>query len=144
LKGIPIFLQKALKEIRFREIFFFLGNGLFTATTYYILLFIFMDITKIHYIISTAISFFIATTLQFCINKFITFKNVQDGIINQAIKTYIIIFISLVITALTVWIMVGFFEFSPYTSNLFVLCITTPISFLMSKFWVFKTYREGC
>lgn len=126
-----------------RQIVCFVANGAFTAGFYFLLLFIFLDLCHIYYLYAVNGAFLVAALTQFFINKRITFQSRGSKTRVQLLKYLVLVVLCQGLTNSVVWFAVSYCSLSPYIGIVMSLCVTTPVSFSLSRFWIFKREQKS-
>lgn len=116
-----------------------ISNTAIAFSIYYFLLWFNVD-----YLIANTISWLISVFNAFFWNNRYVFKT-EIHWFKSLIKTYIAYLISLILGLVVMFMLVDILLISKFIAPLFTLCITTPINFLLNKFWTYRTikmYRE--
>lgn len=116
-----------------------ISNTAIAFGIYYFLLWFNVD-----YLIANTISWLISVFNAFFWNNRYVFKT-EIHWFKSLIKTYIAYLISLILGLVVMYMLVDILLISKFIAPLFTLCITTPINFLLNKFWTYRTikmYRE--
>lgn len=116
-----------------------ISNTAIAFGIYYFLLWFNVD-----YLIANTISWLISVFNAFFWNNRYVFKT-EIHWFKSLIKTYIAYLISLILGLVVMYMLVDILLISKIIAPLFTLCITTPINFLLNKFWTYRTikmYRE--
>ena len=116
----------------------FLIVGGISAIVLFVSMWFFYEIIKLDYKISMFISYIFSVLCHYSANRRFTFKlsgNLIDGVIVRYILLLLLnLFITMAITIFVVEIM----KISPIFAPVFTISVTVSISFLVSRFWVFK------
>lgn len=109
--------------------------GVFNTCNSLIIYYILLSL-NIYYLIANIIAYFASTFISYFINKFWVFKEKKKT--NRVIQYYIVYISSFFINNLLLYLQVDLLSISDKIAPLFVLLVTVPYNFLLSKFWVFK------
>ena len=102
---------------------------------YYLLLFF-----HVHYIVSNIIAYFASTFLSYFINKKWVFK--KDKQTSRVFQYYVVYISSFVLNNLLLSFQVEMLGISDKIAPLFVLIVTVPYNYLLSRFWVFGKEKK--
>lgn len=109
-----------------------LSNTFISLAIYYTLVYF-----GLHYILSNIFAFLISVLNACYWNSKYVFN--KEGIhINRLIKTYLSYGFTFLLSTFLLYLMIDVIGISKYIAPLINLCITVPINFLLSKFWVFR------
>lgn len=137
MKIILEIIQKVWNE-RYK-IIRFLFSGAIGAGTNLFLLYIFTEYLDLYYVISVMISFVIATTISFIMQKFWTFKdNSKEVVHTQAIVFTIVSIINLCINTAIVYSIVEFGHLHYLIGQVCASIIVAFESFFIYKYFIFK------
>jgi putative flippase GtrA len=100
-----------------------------------------------HYLIGSIIAFVIGVGSAFFVNSKIVFKKGREhrNTVVAVIKYFVLYGITgIIMQNILLYIFIDGLALSKYLAPIFCLFFTVPSNFVLSKFWVFKTYmREG-
>ena len=117
------------------------SNTIVSTVVYWIFTFL-----GVHYTIANAAGFVFGTLNAYILNDKFVFKK-QEGEQRSTAKTGTKVFISYGVSfllstlLLTLWIEV--LNISEYIAPVINVCITTPLNFIMNKFWAFRNKKKG-
>ena len=100
---------------------------------------------NLHYIAANAIGFFAGTINSFILNsKFVFHTSTADPVqqFKSCIKTFISYGIAFLLSSFLLYIWIDVLSISKYIAPLINICITTPLNFILNKFWAFKKQQE--
>lgn len=113
------------------------SNTIISLLVYYILIYF-----KWNYIIANALGFVISVMNAYFWNNKYVFKQRQDfgkkGTLKKIIKVYVSYGITFLLSTFLLYLMVDCFEISQYIAPIINLCITTPLNFILNRWWAFK------
>lgn len=121
-----------------RAITFFLGIGALTALVYFALFTVIWQLLHIDYRIAVTISYLIAISFHFLMNRRVTFRVARGNFIPHIMKYAVTAFMNYLITILIVEFSVKLLLLSPYLGVLIAVGVTVVTGYLMLKFWVFQ------
>lgn len=117
----------------------FLFSGAVGAGTNLLILYVLTDLLSIYYVISVIISFILATTVSFVMQKFWTFQdNSKEVIHNQALIFTIVAVINLFINTYIVYAFVEFANLHYLIGQVFASIIVAFESYFVYKIFIFK------
>ena len=117
----------------------FLFSGAVGAGTNLLILFVLTHYLGLYYVVSVIISFIIATTVSFIMQKYWTFQdNSKEVIHNQALIFTIVSGINLIINTAIVYSFVEFAHFHYLIGQIFASIIVAFESFFIYKIFIFK------
>ena len=95
-----------------------------------------------HYAVANGIGFVISVLNSFLWNSLFVFKKSEDKERSKAatlVKTFIAYALTgLVLQTLLLHLFIDILHLSKYVAPLLCVCFTTPLNFLLNKFWSFK------
>ena len=119
----------------------FLIIGFFSTLLNYSIFYIFLEIFKFFYIISSCLGFLAGVFFGFYFNKIWTYNNSNKSIIY--IYKYLTLYLfSLIVSITFLFIFVHYGKINALFSNVFCIFITTLINFTGTKYWVFRIANE--
>lgn len=143
LRGLIFLMKFNLKNIFCKKTeyqlihFFFIG--LTTATIYFLLLILFTEKLEIHYIFSAAAGGIISSTINFSLNKKITFKErLEKNFFKEYWKFGTIKIICGLIGLVIIFTLTDLAEFHYLTSSVIALGLISTTGFLANKFITFN------
>ena len=104
---------------------------------YYFLLYF-----KIYYLICNIIAYFASTFISYFINKKWVFKQNKNKN-NRVVQYYIVYISSFVLNNVLLSFYVETMHISDKIAPVFVLVVTVPYNYLLSRFWVFKEKKKA-
>ena len=117
--------------------FFFVG--LTTCFIYSLLFHLFYGIVQIDYRLAASIAYIVTVFAHFHLHRTFTFKG-SEQTVGHNIWKYIFMLILNYINMLTImWLLVDMLKISPYLSLIASTGVTASVSFLMMKYFVFKS-----
>jgi dolichol-phosphate mannosyltransferase len=121
------------------KIFRYLFSGGTATAINFILLYVFTDLVGLYYIFSVILSFIIAVTVSFMLQKFWTFQNAsKENMKKQAVVYVIVSFINVIINVAFVYALVEFaglhYLVAQFVSSIFI----ATESFFIYQFFIFK------
>lgn len=117
----------------------YIGVGIVTVLLDYIIIFLFFNILKTHYIVSVLMGFIASNIFQFYINFFYTFKLEKNDLFRKRMLMYLVSsMIGMVIGTTTIIFFESFFH-SLYLSKTLSLFISFIYGFTASKYIVFNS-----
>jgi len=126
-------IKKTIKQfIKFGIVGVF--NTCNSLIIYYILLFF-----KLHYLLANIIAYFTSTFISYFLNKKWVFNHKKEN--NRVLQYYIVYITSFFLNNLTLYFLVDILKLSDKIAPLFVLIVTVPYNYLLTKFWVFKEIK---
>lgn len=111
-------------------------NTVISLAVYYILLFF-----HIHYVLANGIGFVLGTLNAYYWNNKYVFKagrSVKRSKAKSITKVFVSYGCSLIISTVLLYIWIDVLSISDKIAPIINLCITTPLNFLLNKFWAFK------
>jgi putative flippase GtrA len=97
-----------------------------------------------HYAIANGIGFVISVLNSFLWNSLFVFKKAEGRKRNKAatlLKTFISYALTgLVLQTLLLHLLIDRMHLSAYIAPVLTVCVTTPLNFLLNKFWSFKEF----
>ena len=116
------------------------SNTIVSTGVYWILTFF-----GIHYIIANAVGFVVGTLNAYILNDKFVFKK-EEGEERSTAKTGAKVFISyglsFLLSTILLMLWIDILEISEYIAPIINVCITTPLNFIMNKFWAFKNKKK--
>lgn len=116
----------------------FCSIGLVTAGLYFLLFSFFWKVEHINYNIAVTVSYIIAVTFYFFANRNLTFKAGSGMVRSQILKYICLLILNYVISIFIVNLLVKVLQTSPFLAVAFAIVSTTGVSFILSKYWIFK------
>lgn len=123
--------------------FSFILVGLLTAGIYFSLFALLWQLLNLDYKIAVSIAYITAILFYFFFNRKFTFKNHTHSIREQFSKFIIMAFINYLATLAVIHIVMELLKLPPYFGMVIALGITTILSYLIAKFWVFQSQHQG-
>jgi putative flippase GtrA len=116
------------------------GNTLVDFLVYFLLTRYF----DFYYLVANAVSFIMAATLSFTLNKFWTFRDRRRHVIKgQYAKFIVVSTIGAILAEGTLFIFVHFFGVHDLLAKLLVVTIVVFWNFFANKFWTFRQITEN-
>ena len=116
--------------------FFF--AGLITAILYFSAIAITLDFFHFHYGVAVTVAYTVAALFQFLFNQKVSFDPSESPIVHQMSKYVGMIFINYLTTMLVLRIFVNHMGGTPYVGAMIGLFITTPMGYVMFRYWVYR------
>ena len=110
-----------------------LSNFLIHMSVYYILV-----LVGVFYIISYIIAFILATINSFYWNRKFVFKQTTGNKYKQLVKVFTVYSSTILLSTATLYVMVDIIGISELIAPILNIFITTPINFMLNKFWAFR------
>lgn len=129
---------KSLIRQHFWSLFLFASVGTMSAIVYFSLFTLLWKVLSINYMISVSIAYLTTVTFYFFTNRYLTFKSHHGSIKKQLGKFVLMVLLNYLITVKIIHYAVETLALTPYIGMLFAVATTFIISYLLSKFWVFK------
>jgi len=134
LFGYRKYVRKGIKEF-----FKFAFVGLIGTFVNIAILYLLTESLGIYYIFSAVISFIVAMTSNFILNKIWTFKeNIGEKTLIKYGKFFIISLIGLAVNLVFLYIFTDLFGIYYIISQILAIGISLTINFIGNKFWTFK------
>ncbi|AEF82102.1 GtrA family protein [Leadbettera azotonutricia] len=114
------------------------SNTLISLAIYYAMVYL-----GVHYQIANVVSYVISIFNAYFWNRWLVFKKRSEPRTGQLIRTYISYGFTLGLSALLLYILVDVFNISSYIAPIIILFITTPVNFLLNKFWTFREPKNS-
>jgi len=115
------------------------SNTLIALAVYYLCIFLGM-----HYIMANTLGFLISViNAYFWNSKFVFRQNNKRNLVTSFGKVFMSYGFTFLLGTLLLYLWVDVFEISDKIAPLINLCITTPLNFLLNKFWAMKTKRNS-
>ena len=95
----------------------------------------------VHYLIANTIGFILGTLNAYVLNNKFVFKAKEEehrSVAKTGVKVFISYGISFLLSTILLTFWVEIVHISDYIAPVINVCITTPLNFLMNKFWAFK------
>lgn len=122
----------------------FSGVGITNTVVGYIV-FSFCIFLDWHYLAANLTAFLFGVTNAFFLSRKYVFKQVDSQRRKQVVsfcKTVLAYsFSGIVLSSIMLTILINRYQYPPLIAQLLVLAITTPINFLLNKFWAFKPQK---
>ena len=109
------------------------SNTLIYFSVYYSLVFF-----GIHYILANFAGFVIGVTNSFYWNRKYVFKQTSEKKRIQFIKVFFAYGFTLALSTSLLYLMVDIIGISEFIAPIINICFTTPINFMLNKFWAFR------
>ena len=91
-----------------------------------------------HYMLANTFSWLISVGNSYFWNHRYVFSG-SSFWLTSFVKTYISYFLSYIIGTLFLYVSVSILDISEIVAPFFIIILTTPINFLMNKYWAFKS-----
>ena len=91
-----------------------------------------------HYLLAKAMSFCIAATSAYMMNRFWTFKSKETDVLKQSLKYLVVSVVGLGINLLIMYILVGFFKQRYIVGLVIATGLVAFWNFFCNKFWTFN------
>lgn len=91
---------------------------------------------NIHYLIATVFAYFLSILNAYVMNRFFVFKVKHS--FNSIVKVYSIYIFSLIVYTFLMYLFVDIMSVNEKIAPIFGVMITTPINFILNKYWGFK------
>ena len=140
LNKLGIYDLKSLKTFIFQFFKFGivgLSNTLIYFSVYYSLVFF-----GVYYILANFAGFVIGVTNSFYWNRKYVFKQTSEKKRAQFIKVFFAYGFTLVLSTSFLYLMVDIIGISEFIAPVINICITTPINFMLNKFWAFRDSKS--
>lgn len=125
----PDWKQTLLQFIKFGVVGVF--NTCNSLVIYYILLYF-----RCYYLFANVIAYFVSTFISYFINKHWVFQHKKEN--SRVFQYYVVYISSFVLNNLVLFMLVDLLSISDKLAPLFVLLVTVPYNYILSKLWVFK------
>lgn len=137
-------MLNALESVHFRQLIKFsivgAGNTIIDFSVYFLL----TRYAGIPFLLASAISWLLAVTSSFTLNKLWTFRVKGTlGIREQYIKFFLVSVVSLVLSLSILWLLVTEFGIHDLIAKIATIGIVVFWNFFMNKFWTFKNAHHG-
>ncbi len=109
--------------------------GLATAVVNFSIFWLMHERLNANSVVAVSFSFVLAAVFQFVLNQTFTFHGVFR--VANALKFSALLAINYVVSVFVVYISTTCFLISPYISIIISLCVTTPLGYVVSRFWVY-------
>jgi putative flippase GtrA len=95
----------------------------------------------LHYLPAATLSFMVAMTNNFLLNRFWTFKTHQlaQGVGGQYLKYFLVTFFGYGVNMALLWVFIDGFHWHKVFSQMVAILVTTLSNFIGSKLWAFKS-----
>jgi len=110
-----------------------ISNTLISLAIYYILVYL-----GVHYLIANIVAFVISVCNAYFWNSRYVFKKRNRSNVKSFIRTVVSYGFTFLLGTGLLFIMVELLHISLWIAPLINLCVTTPLNFVLSKFWAFK------
>lgn len=128
------------------NLFQIIKYGFFGVITTIINLFLFYLLIKIrvHYLVSNAISYFIAVVLSYYLNnKYVFNYNEKQSEIKKIVKFIIVRILSLGLDSVCLWICVTLLKYDAFLSKIFISTVIIIVTYALNKTLVFNEKKKG-
>lgn len=129
-KSILILLKKTSQFIKFALVG--VVNTIIGLSVYYFLVFF-----NVHYLIANVMGFLISVLNAYFMNKKFVFKS-ENKKSSSILRVYCSYGMTALLSTILLYIMVNKIGISDKIAPLINLFITTPLNFLLNKYWAFK------
>lgn len=102
-----------------------------------------IEFFRIHYLIASLISFSLAVSWSFFVNRAWTFKNKQKSVYSQYFKFFLVSAIGLLLHTLVLYILVDYFGFYDILAKAIAVVLVTFWNFSLNKFWTFNSDKPA-
>ena len=123
------------KFIKFAIVGF--GNLFISLVTYYLLVFF-----SINYQIANIVGFITGSLNGYIWNRVWVFKNSKKNL-SSIVKFYLSYLSTWLLSAILLYIWIEVFNISDKIAPIINVVITTPINYLLNKYWVFKKIKKA-
>ncbi len=96
---------------------------------------------NLHYLLAATLSFLVAMTNNFLLNRYWTFKTHQSatqGFGGQYFKYFVVTLFGYTVNMILLWVFIDGFHWDKVFSQLVAILVTTLSNFIGSKMWAFK------
>lgn len=134
-KKLGVNNKESLKALILQFIKFTLvgiSNVITNLGIYYILVY-----CKVYYLLANSIGYLIGILNSYFWNSKFVFKR-KKNIATTIFKTFVVYGFTLLISTILLYLMVDLINISDKIAPLINLILTTPINFLLNKFWAYK------
>lgn len=121
-----------------KKILLFLFFGGWTCLIYYLILWVCFSLLLLNYQLSIAISYFLAISFHFLLNRNVTFNAVKERHKNQIFRYILMAIFNYLIQLLVVIFLYEISGVNFYMSTIFAIVVTTLFGYILMNFWVFK------
>lgn len=111
-----------------------LCNNIIFLIIYYLLIFI-----KLDYLISNICGYLLSSIFGYIVNRIWVFNAINSRTKKSLPRYYIVYATAFLINIGCMYLLVDIFNISDKIAPYFVLCITIPYNFILSKLWVYKS-----
>jgi putative flippase GtrA len=126
-----------------RTFFLFLLAGGITATIYFALLAVSLEILRFDYRVGVSIAYVTAISFHFFANRKLTFRAIHENPMRQVIRYFPMVALNSLLTVAIFTVSVEMLGLSPYLGAVMAIVVTTGLSFFISKAWVFRKGSIG-
>lgn len=132
------FVKEINKKVSLKQFFKFsivgVSNTIIGLAVYYCLIYL-----NINYVIANTMGFIISVLNAYYWNSKYVFGNIENRyFMNPIIKVIISYGLTYLVNTGFLLLTIEFFNISKYVGPIIILFITTPINFLLNKYWAFK------
>ena len=131
-------VANALLEKGFAYLFVGIYNTIFGVVFYAIVLKIFGEQ---HYLLLLLMTGVVAITNSYLTQKFLVFKT-KGNYLKEYLKFFVVYFFNTVLSLLPSYVLVDICHFKPLVVNIFIVGISTVITFLANNFFAFKVSNK--
>jgi len=133
IKYLPYKKEIILQFIRFAFV------GIIGTLLNIIILYILTEYYQVYYVLSAIISFVIAITLNYFLNKMWTFRElIGNSIVNKYFKFFAVGLIALSVNVFFLYILTEVFKFYYIISQIVAISLSFFINFIGNKIWTFS------
>jgi putative flippase GtrA len=113
--------------------------GVINTLIHYGVFIILLNTTKLHYLLSSTIGYFIGIINSYILNKNITFKSKSKNHLAEFFKFVAVNIMALAVNLLILKSLVDILELAPEFAQVFGILGSLTANFLGNKIWTFKT-----
>jgi putative flippase GtrA len=132
-------MKEFISKINLKQYFQFITVGGIGVIINISLLYLITEFIGIHYMLSEAIAFLIATIHNYLLNKTWTFKEkLQEDPFKKFIQYLLVSIVGLMVNLTVLFTLVEFFELWYIFAELFATAVSSAVNYTGNKFWTFK------
>ncbi len=142
-RGVRLYKRsiKARAKQQLEQFKSYLKISLICAGILFILLFLFTSVLRIHYLISFLISFAIAGSFNFFLNRYRTFRGFNPIKLTKLYyKFFVVSSSSFLLNILFLFLLVNFFNIWYLLAQFYIALIGLPIMYFVHKKWTFDFF----
>ena len=97
---------------------------------------------SLHYMLAATLSFMVAMTNNFILNRFWTFQTHRSGSTRaggQYFRYFVVTLFGYLVNMVLLWVFIDGFQWDKIMAQLLAILVTTMSNFLGSKLWAFRT-----